>query len=216
MKENEMKKYVILSTAFIAFILLFFAVSLNSKPPDEKVKSFNESIKHENNGNIDKAIASITKIYDSNKDNYLINIRLGWLYYQKKDYTKSKEYYSLASSLQPSSVEAKLGLTLPLSAKNEWDKVKALYSDILKIDPMNYTANLRLGQIYLQNADYNNAKKYLEVAYKSFPSYYEPNLSLGWTYYYLGSRDKAKLLLTQVLMLNEGDSLAAQGLNLLR
>ena len=81
---------------------------------------------------------------------------------------------------------------------------------------MNYSANLRLGQIYLQNSDYNNAKKYLEIAYNSFPSYYEPNLSLGWNYYYLGYKDKAKTLLTQALMLNEGDSLATAGLNLIR
>ena len=216
MKESDMKKFAAISTAFITMILLFFAINLNSRTPDEKVKSFNESIKHENNKNIDKAIESLRSIYASNKENYLINIRLGWLYYQKKDYSKSKEYYSEAVIINPKSIEAKLGLTLPLSAKNEWDKIKELYFDILKLDAMDYTANLRLGQIYLQNADYNNAKKYLEIAFTSFPSYYEPNLSLGWTYYYLGNKDKAKMLLTQALMLNESDSLAEEGLKLVQ
>ncbi len=211
-----MKKYVSISIILSTIILLFFVIKINSKTPDEKVKSFNESVKHETSGNLDKAIESIKSIYSSNKDNYLINLRLGWLYYQKKDYSKSKEYYSEAIEINPKSIEAKLGLTLPLSAKNEWDKIKELYFDILKIDAMDYTANLRLGQIYLQNADYNNAKKYLEIAYHSFPSYYEPNLSLGWTYYYLSNKDKAKLLLTQALMLNEGDKLATEGLNLIR
>lgn len=216
MKEDEMKKYAVASGLLIVMILMFFAIQLRSSTTDEKVKAFNESIKHENNKNIDKAIESLKSIYDSNKDNYLINIRLGWLYYQKKDYTKSMEFYSEAIKLNSKSIEAKLGLTLPLSAKNEWDKVKDQYNEILKIDAMDYTANLRLGQIYLQNADYNNAKKHLEVAYNSFPSYYEPNLSLGWTYYYLGNKEKAKMLLNQALMLNEGDSLAEEGLKLLR
>lgn len=211
-----MKKYAVASGLLIVMILMFFAIQLRSSTTDEKVKAFNESIKHENNKNIDKAIESLKSIYDSNKDNYLINIRLGWLYYQKKDYTKSMEFYSEAIKLNSKSIEAKLGLTLPLSAKNEWDKVKDQYNEILKIDAMDYTANLRLGQIYLQNADYNNAKKHLEVAYNSFPSYYEPNLSLGWTYYYLGNKEKAKMLLNQALMLNEGDSLAEEGLKLLR
>ena len=197
-------------------ILLFFAVKLNSTTPDEKVKPFNESIRHEKNGSLDKAIESLKSIYSSNKNNYLLNIRLGWLYYQKKEYSKSMEYYSEAIKINPKSIETKLGLTLPLSAKNEWDKVKEQYLDILEIDNMDYTANLRLGQIYLQNSDYNNAKKHLEIAYNSFPSYYEPNLSLGWTYYYLGNKDKAKMLLTQALMLNEGDALAKEGLNLIR
>jgi tetratricopeptide (TPR) repeat protein len=211
-----MKKYVVISTASIAIILIFFAITLNSQTADEKVKLFNESIKHENNNSIDKAIESLKSVYDMNKDNYLINLRLGWLYYQKKDYSKSRDFYSEAVKINPKSIEAKLGLTLPLSAKNEWNKVKEQYFDVLKIDAMDYTANLRLGQIFLQNADYNNAKKYLEIAYNSFPSYYEPNLSLGWTYYYLGNKDKARELLTQALMLNEGDALAQEGLKLLR
>jgi tetratricopeptide (TPR) repeat protein len=211
-----LKKYLIVSITLIAMIMLLFLISLNSRTLDEKVKSFNESIKHENEGNIDKAIESLTPNYNANKDNYLFNIRLGWLYYQKKDYSKSKEYYSTAANNNPKSIEAQIGLTLPLSANNEWDKIKAIYLGILKVDVMNYTANLRLGQIYLQNGDYNNAKKYLEIAHNSFPSYYEPNLSLGWTHYYLGNHDKAKILLTQALMLNAGDSLATEGLKLIR
>lgn len=210
-----MKKFVFISIAFSIVILIFFAVKLNSKTPDEKVKAFNESIKLESDGKIDKAIEPLLKIYNTAKENYLINLRLGWLYYQKKDYSRSKDYYSEAIRLNPKSIDAKLGLTLPLSALNEWNKVKELYLDILKTNAMDYTANLRLGQIYLQNGDYNNAKKHLEIAYNTFPSYYEPNLSLGWTYYYLGIRDKAKILLTQALMLSEGDKLASEGLKLL-
>lgn len=210
-----MKKFVFISTAFSIVILMFFAVKLNSKTPDEKVKAFNESIKLESDGKIDKAIEPLLKIYNTAKENYLITLRLGWLYYQKKDYPRSKDYYSEAIRLNPKSIDAKLGLTLPLSALNEWNKVKELYLDILKTNAMDYTANLRLGQIYLQNGDYNNAKKHLEIAYNTFPSYYEPNLSLGWTYYYLGIRDKAKILLTQALMLSEGDKLASEGLKLL-
>ena len=210
-----MKKFVFISTAFSIVILIFFAVKLNSKTPDEKVKAFNESIKLESDGKIDKAIEPLLKIYNTAKENYLITLRLGWLYYQKKDYPRSKDYYSEAIRLNPKSIDAKLGLTLPLSALNEWNKVKELYLDILKSNSMDYTANLRLGQIYLQNGDYNNAKKHLEIAYNTFPSYYEPNLSLGWTYYYLGIRDKAKILLTQALMLSEGDKLASEGLKLL-
>lgn len=216
MKENDMKKFTITAMVFISLILLFFAVKLNSTTQDEKVNAFNESIKYEANGNIAKAIESLKTIYASNKSNYLINLRLGWLYYNKKDYANSKEYYYEAIKINPKSIEAKLGITLPLAAKGEWEKVKEQYFEILAIDSKDYTANLRLGQIYLQNADYKNAKKHLEIVYELFPGYYEPNLSLGWTYYYLGNKEKAKTLLTQALMLNEGDTLALEGLKLIR
>ena len=97
MKENQMKKYLIVSSVVISLIMLFFAINLSSKTPDEKVKSFNASIKNENEGNIDKAIESLNLIYAANKENYLLNIRLGWLYYQKKDFSKSKEFYSTSN-----------------------------------------------------------------------------------------------------------------------
>ena len=48
MKENQMKKYLIISSVVISLIMLFFAINLSSQTPDEKVKSFNESIKYEN------------------------------------------------------------------------------------------------------------------------------------------------------------------------
>lgn len=216
MMEIEMKKYKIISVLLISAIFIFLGVTISSQAGDDKVKSFNESIRFENEGKYDKAISTLTKIYSANKEDHLINIRLGWLYYQKKDYTKSKEYYRNSIKLNTSSIEAKLGLTLPLSALNEWDAIKKLYLEIINLDSKNYTANLRLGQIYLANADYTNAKKYLEVAYKYYSSSYEPNLSLGYTYFYLGDMNNAKKLLTQALMLNENDSLALEGLKLIK
>jgi tetratricopeptide (TPR) repeat protein len=216
MKEIEMKKFMIISVVLISSIFIFLSVTISSQSGDDKVKSFNESIKHENDGKYDQAISSLTKIYTENKEDHLINIRLGWLYYQKKDYAKSKEYYKNSIRLNTSSIEAKLGLTLPLSALNEWDEIKKLYLEIINTDSKNYTANLRLGQIYLANADYSNAKKYLEVAYKLYTSSYEPNLSLGWTYYYLGDLTNAKKLLTQALMLKANDSSAIEGLKLIK
>lgn len=216
MKEIEMKKYKIISVLFISAIFIFLGITVTSRTGDDKVKSFNESIRFENEGKYEQAISTLTKIYSANKEDHLINIRLGWLYYQKKDYTKSKEYYRNSIKLNTASIEAKLGLTLPLSALNEWDEIKKLYLDIINLDSKNYTANLRLGQIYLANADYTNAKKHLEVAYKHYPSSYEPNLSLGYTYFYLGDMNNAKKLLTQALMLKENDSLALEGLKLIK
>lgn len=211
-----MKKYVIISISLISAIFIFWGVTINSQSGDDKVKSFNESLRLETAGKYDQSIASLTKIYSAHKENHLINIRLGWLYFQKKDYSKSKEYYKNAIKLNSSSIEAKLGLTLPLAEMNEWDEIKKIYFEIISLDSKNYTSNLRLGQIHLANADYKNAKKYLEVVYNLYPVYYEPNLSLGWTYYYLGDKTKAKILLTQALMLKENDSLAIEGLKLIR
>jgi len=91
-----------------------------------------------------------------------------------------------------------------------------LYGEIIKLDFNNYTANLRLGQILLNSSDFPNAKTFLEKVYNLYPGEYEPNLSLGYTYYYLGNILKAKMLLTNALMLSPNDSLATAGLKLVK
>ena len=83
-----MKKYMIISVVLISAIFILLSITVNSQAGDNKVKSFNESIRYENEGKFDQAVSSLTKIYNENKDDHLINIRLGWLYYQKKDYYK--------------------------------------------------------------------------------------------------------------------------------
>lgn len=212
-----MKKYLSISFLLILLIAVYFVSEALSNGTDPKITSFNQSIKFENGGNYLKAIESLTKIYDNNRNDYLINLRLGWLYYMSGNFNESKNYYKKAIELGGSNnIEARLGLTYPLSYLEEWNEIETVYNNILKIDSNNYTANLRLGQIYLNKPDYQNAKIHLEKIYNYFKSDYETNTSLSWTYFYLGENKKAKELFTNILMINEKDSLATIGINLLK
>ncbi len=211
-----MKRFIFISALAAITILSIFVIELFSQKEDDKVKAFNESITLATEGNYDKAISALTKIYESNKEDFLINMRLGYLNYYKGSYSESKQYYQKAVSLKKNSIDAMLGLTLPLAALKEWEEVNKLYLSILKLDENNYTANLRLGQNYLITGNYTQAKKHLEKVYGLYPSEYEANLSLGWTYYYLGNTTKAKELFVNTLMLSPNDSLAIQGLQLIR
>ena len=175
------------------------------------IKAFNESLQYEANNDYQKALDVLLKNSFGN-NSYLINMRLGWLYYKNEDYENSRNYYTAAISQQNNSIEARLGLTLPLAALNKWDDVSNLYLAILKIDVRNYYANLRLGQIYLNKGEYANAKKYLDRVFSLYPADYEVNLSLGWTYLYLGEKQKAEQLLTSALMMSTNDESATEGL----
>jgi tetratricopeptide (TPR) repeat protein len=210
------KVYTILFFA-VAVFLLYFGTKALTIPKDEKITVFNASLADEGNGNYTEAVNKMMKIYDKHKDNYMMNLRLGWLNYLRESYDQSKKFYRSALNISDEkSIEAYLGLTLPLAALEEWDEVRNTYSRILKLDPENYTANLRLGQIHLNNADYKNARNYLERAFNAYPGDYELNLSLGWTYYYLGINKRAKELFTTALMLSPDDVSATQGYNLVK
>lgn len=212
-----MKTYATISIAVIGVLLMIIGSQVMSQKKQTKVDAFHESLTHENSGNYAKAIQALDAVYKDNKDDYLLNLRLGWVNYLAKNYDASAQFYSQAFTLSGSkSIDALLGKTYPLSARNDWDAVAAAYHSVLKLDPANYTANLRLGQIMLNRGLYAEAKSYLEKAQVHYPGSYEPNLSLGWTYYYLGNRQKARSLLTAALMLSPGDTLALQGLKLLK
>lgn len=205
-----MKKYILPVSILIAVIFIFGSCAANAQA-NGKVKAFNESIRYEANNDFSNALDVLIKSGGGN-NSYLMNMRLGWLYYKNGEYNDSKERYSAALNQQKRSIEAMLGLTLPLAAMDEWDQVTSVYQSILKIDPVNYYANLRLGQYYLNKGEYQAAKSYLEKVFALYPAEYEINLSLGWTYLYLGEKQKAKELLTSALMMSENDKSATEGL----
>lgn len=199
----------------LMIIVIQFTLSAQNNSFDDKLLAFKNSYEQESIGKYTQAISSLIKVYDKYTNDYLINLRLGWLNYLNKDYETSKRYYNKALKLSSdNSIEAYLGLTYPLSAINDWDGVKQAYEKIIDIDENNYTANLRLGQIYLNRKNYLNAKLYLSKVHKFYPSDYESNLSLGWTLYYLGDKSSAKELFINVLTLNPGDESALSGLKL--
>lgn len=202
----------------LAAVLLFFSLSTSyyasDKESNKRLKSFINSISEETIGNYDEAIKLLSDIYDQYKDDYLINIRLGWLNYLAKDYNNSIKYYKEAVRISDRSIESLLGITYPYSAQEKWDEIKNVYKEILDIDPYNYTANVNLGKIYFGAGDYLNSKVILEKLYSNFPGDYSVNLYLGWTYYNLGSKSKAHEYFVTALIINPDDASAIEGLNL--
>lgn len=200
-------------------IILTSTVILNrvvfSQQNDVIIKVFNNSINFALKGNYQKAIDELIGIYKDYSNNYLVNLRLGYLFYLQKNYDESIKYYQKAIVLsRDKAVEPFLGLTLPLAAKEKWNDVELIYNKVLSIDPNNFTANLRLGQIYFNRKEYSKAEKLLLKSFEQFPSEYEPNLYLGWTYFYLNKKSEAKKHFINVLMVSENDKSAQEGLKL--
>lgn len=211
-----MKRFALTSLLLAISILILFGMELISQSDSNKIKAFNKSIEYEDAKQYAKALAELTNIYEQNKSDYLINLRLGWLYYLNGENEKSKRYYETAISLNKNSAEALLGLTYPLAQLEDWTTIESAYLKILKLDANNYSANLYLGQIYLNKGEYSKAQQYLERVHSQNPSSYEPAQSLAWVYYYLGKTQQARNLFTNVLMIKKDDSLATLGLRLIK
>jgi tetratricopeptide (TPR) repeat protein len=201
-----MKKIIILLIS-----ITIYTQNSNAQTAEE---AFTKSYTFETALNYTEAINVLKTVY--NAKNYEINLRLGYLYYQSKKYAESVEYYSKSVELMPFSIEAKLGLALPLSVQNNWTKIVTLYNDILKIDPQNSTVLYRMGLISFNNKDYNSANKYFEKLVNMYPFTYDGLLMYAWTNYYLGKYVDAKTLFNKVLLLSPADKSAKEGLGLIK
>ena len=195
----------------ICFLLIAFNKGLYAQNFPEMQKAFASSITAEAKGNYTDAIQTLNPVY--NEKDYACNLRLGWLYYLTQNYTKAENYYRMAVSIKPYSIEAKLGYVKALSMLESWDMVLKQYDDILKIDSQNYTANYWSAVIQYNRKKYDLAAKSLEKLVNLFPFDYDANHMLAWTYFFQGKKNEAKLLFQQALLIRPADPSAADGLS---
>jgi len=205
---DALKKLIIL-----AFVMLM--PWLNISAQDSKTAAaFRKSYFHETAGEYAKAVESLKQVYDEN--NYYVNLRLGWLNYMGGAFTESAAFYQKAIRLMPLSIEARLGLVLPLSALGNWEQVIAQYSEILKYDPGNSTANYRLGAIYYNRSEYQKAYKHLETVVNHYPFDYDALILFAWNNLKMGKLQEAKVLFNNALLYKPDDESAKEGLGLIK
>jgi tetratricopeptide (TPR) repeat protein len=71
-------------------------------------------------------------------------LRLGWLAYLQGNYNSSIAHYSRLLQTAPGSIEARLGLILPLMAQQRWQDAAMQAQIVLRQSPYHHTASLRL------------------------------------------------------------------------
>ena len=130
----------------IIFLLVVLSVPLSafSLTYTEIKEAYQRSYIYEKSGDYTDAIKALMPVYKSYPNGYTVNLRLGWLYYLAGRYADSELHYKKALQVIPTSVEAVLGLMLPLMAQDKWPQVESLAYRILKTDYYNYYGNLRL------------------------------------------------------------------------
>ena len=111
------------STLWLSFTILclcFIMVETAGSDMKEDVltqsyqKAFATSSRMASIGNYDEAIVPLLALYQHNQKNYMVTVRLGYLYNLKRDFDASVLYYKQAAKIKPDAVEPLLGLLLPL------------------------------------------------------------------------------------------------------
>jgi len=198
----------------ILSMLLLIIFSISAIAQQSLSEAFKASYESENAGNLEIAIEALETVYEP--DSYELNLRLGWLHYQKGEMDESMVFYRRAVNLKPYAIEPKLGLAYPYSAMAMWDDVIDLYNKILETDPQNSLVNYRLGLIYYNRGQYERADIYIEKTVNLYPFDYDSLLLFAWNKLMMQRTREAKVLFEKVLLANPGDESALNGLSLIQ
>jgi tetratricopeptide (TPR) repeat protein len=124
--------------AIVSILLLSIAVSAGAE--DEWSLSYS----YEAQGNYSRAIQALNPVVKREPEHEFARLRLAWLKYLNRDYNASIRDYQRALAINGESLDAMLGVTLPLLAQGNWREAEKVTESVLAIAPWNYYAHLRL------------------------------------------------------------------------
>jgi tetratricopeptide (TPR) repeat protein len=95
-------------------------------------------------GDYPGAMRALEPIIESQPNNEFLVLRSAWLKYLNGDYNASLRDYRRALELNEQSLDAMLGITLPLLAQRRWREAAAQAHQALTVAPYNYYGHVRL------------------------------------------------------------------------
>lgn len=175
----------------------------------ERQERFAASYGQESRRDFRGAIRSIEAL---GEDDYLVQLRLGWLNYRNEAFKTSADFYARASRIKPDAVEPLLGMMLPLQAAGLIDAAIEAGNSVLEIDPGNYTALSRMAAIRYSRKDFGRAAALYRRLTRLYPTDLEMLLGLGWSLKLRGEKTAAAAVFRDVLVLSPQNPRALDGL----
>ena len=142
---------------------LIFQTGLLIADPDP----WKESYRLENVYQYDAALNAINGV---SSDNELVLLRRAWLYYLKGSNSKSIDYYKKAINKNNKSLDARLGIILPLMAQQRWREAESNAKKVLEVAPWNYHAHVRLMATEEALKHWSQLEKHARSVYERYPS----------------------------------------------
>lgn len=158
-----MKLNILPTAIFTALIFLTTSVVAQES-------AWQNSYQLETAGKYAEAIAAIDQVPGNSPDAELKAMRRGWLYYLLGSYNESIREYRLAIDRNSRSIDARLGVTLPLLAQKRWRETEQSVRAVLDMAPNNYTALLRLTIVQEGLHDWAGMAKTAAMLVASYPT----------------------------------------------
>jgi tetratricopeptide (TPR) repeat protein len=161
--------------------------------------AFQSSYQLEAAGKYTEAMAAMDSVPANGPDAELKILRRGWLNYLPGRFDESIREYRLAIERNPKSLDARLGLTLPLLAAKRWREAEQAAQAVLTLAPNNYTALLRLVIALEAQQDWNIMLRTATTMAASYPTDASAFVYLARANAWIGKREEAVAAYTAVL-----------------
>lgn len=116
------------------------------------------------------AAKSLEQIIRENPRHEFAVLRHGWLNYLRGAHNEAIRDYQKALDINPTSLDARLGLMLPLIAQQRWREVTSHAHKVLEVSPWNYYAHVRLMISEEGEKKWDTLAKHAEQVTKHYPS----------------------------------------------
>jgi len=169
-------------------------------------EAFRASYASEKSMEYEEAIKAILPLKETPALKYVVNVRLGWLYYLNASYANSRNAYQTALKTTPGSIEAKLGYMLPVLAQGNFDEAELIAKQIIEVDKLNYYANLRMAYALRMQRKFLDAEKIDTQMLQYFPS--DVTLLTELALAKVGQNRPAKKIFNDILTLDPDNATA--------
>jgi len=195
-KENIMFKHTLTILAIMA-ITPFTQALAQGQNADSPWSS---SYALEANGKYEQAAALLIPYLHSGDRSEFATLRYAWLNYLQGNFNDARSSYKKAITLNPRSVEAKLGIALPLMAQQRWREASRYVQQALAQAPMNYTAHSYLMACEEGLKRWQDLEKHAKNVSTYYPTDATALVYLARAYAWQGKVLLAKSAYHQVLM----------------
>jgi tetratricopeptide (TPR) repeat protein len=152
----------------ILFSCLLLSVISNAN--STSVDVWAESYRLETLTRYDEAAQVLSSVAKKESKNEFVFLRLGWLNYLRGDHNDAIDYYKTALNINNKSLDARLGLTLPLLAQQRWKEAAKYAQEALEVAPWNYYAHIRLMVAEEGMRQWQTLAKHASEVYLRYPS----------------------------------------------
>jgi tetratricopeptide (TPR) repeat protein len=183
----------------LTLLALVAAISLPCASAQAQESLWQSSYQLELAGKYSDAIVAIEAVPPNGPEGELKLLRRGWLFYQAGRFDESIREYRLAIERNSRSLDARLGVLLPMLAAKRWREAEQASRAALDMAPHNYTASVRLAVAQEGVQDWAALNKTATVLVTDFPSDATAYTYLARANAWQGRRTEALAAYTAVL-----------------